>query len=108
MAKQRILMWFPIDFSRGSERALDFAMKLARERRGKVIALHVVPADMVYAPRSGQASIFTDLWSAMRGKIIASYYAANDCNPKTARWYWRAVPISPQLSLARRTSCVLP
>ena len=39
----------PIDFSRGSERALDFAMKLARERRGKVIALHVVPAEMVYA-----------------------------------------------------------
>jgi nucleotide-binding universal stress UspA family protein len=40
----------PIDFSRGSEKALDVAMKLARERRGKVIALHVVPAEMVYAP----------------------------------------------------------
>jgi nucleotide-binding universal stress UspA family protein len=40
----------PIDFSRGSEKALDFAMKLARERRGKVIALHVVPSEMVYAP----------------------------------------------------------
>ena len=40
----------PIDFSRGSEKALDFAMKLARERRGKVIALHVVPADRDYAP----------------------------------------------------------
>lgn len=40
----------PIDFSRGSEKALDFAMKLARERRGKVIALHVVPAEMIYPP----------------------------------------------------------
>ena len=40
----------PIDFSRGSEKALDFAIKLARERRGKVIALHVVPADRAYAP----------------------------------------------------------
>ena len=40
----------PIDFSRGSERALDFAMKLARQRNGKVTALHVVPAEMVYVP----------------------------------------------------------
>ena len=41
----------PIDFSRGSEKALDFALKLAAESRGKVIALHVVPAEMVvYAP----------------------------------------------------------
>lgn len=40
----------PIDFSRGSEKALDLAIKLARERRGKVFALHVVPAEMVYAP----------------------------------------------------------
>ena len=42
----------PIDFSRASEKALDFAIKLARERRGKVIALHVIPAEMVYAPIS--------------------------------------------------------
>ena len=40
----------PIDFSRGSERALDFALKLARERRGKVIALHVIPAEVIYPP----------------------------------------------------------
>ena len=40
----------PIDFSRGSEKALDLALKLARERRGRVTALHVVPAEMVYTP----------------------------------------------------------
>jgi nucleotide-binding universal stress UspA family protein len=40
----------PIDFSRGSEKALDLAVKLARQMRGKVTALHVVPAEMVYAP----------------------------------------------------------
>jgi nucleotide-binding universal stress UspA family protein len=39
-----------VDFSRSSERAFDFAMKLARERRGKVIALHVLPAEIIYAP----------------------------------------------------------
>jgi nucleotide-binding universal stress UspA family protein len=40
----------PIDFSRGSERALDYGLKLARERKGKVVALNVIPADLVYAP----------------------------------------------------------
>jgi nucleotide-binding universal stress UspA family protein len=38
-----------VDFSRSSERAFDFAIRLARERRGKVIALHVLPAETVYA-----------------------------------------------------------
>ena len=50
----------PIDFSRGSEKALDFALKLARESRGKVIALHVVPAEVVYAP-IGQSMDFYSL-----------------------------------------------
>jgi len=43
----------PIDFSRGSERALDYALKLARERKGKVVALHVVPAELIYPPAGG-------------------------------------------------------
>jgi nucleotide-binding universal stress UspA family protein len=50
----------PIDFSRGSEKALGFAIKLARERRGKVTALHVVPAEMVYSP-IGQSLDFYSL-----------------------------------------------
>jgi nucleotide-binding universal stress UspA family protein len=40
----------PIDFSRGSAKALEYALKLAREGRGKVIALHVVPAELIYPP----------------------------------------------------------
>jgi nucleotide-binding universal stress UspA family protein len=36
----------PIDFSRASERALDFALKMAREKEEKVVALHVVPAEL--------------------------------------------------------------
>jgi nucleotide-binding universal stress UspA family protein len=40
----------PLDFSRGSEKALDTALKLARQGRGKVIGLHVVPAELVYSP----------------------------------------------------------
>lgn len=59
----------PLDFSRGSEKALDFAMKLARERRGKVIALHVVPAEMIYAP-VGQSF---DLYSLMERDARENY-----------------------------------
>jgi nucleotide-binding universal stress UspA family protein len=42
----------PIDFSRGSDKAFDYAMKLAREKRAKLIALHVVPAEMIYPAMS--------------------------------------------------------
>lgn len=38
----------PIDFSRGSERAFDYALKMARENKGKIIALHVIPAELTY------------------------------------------------------------
>jgi nucleotide-binding universal stress UspA family protein len=40
----------PLDFSRGSENALDYALTMAGERNGKVVALHVVPAEMIYPP----------------------------------------------------------
>lgn len=50
----------PIDFSRGAAKALDYALKLARERRGKVIALHVVPAELIYPP-IGQSVDFYEL-----------------------------------------------
>jgi len=40
----------PIDFSRSSERALDLALKMARKNDGKVVALHVVPAELIHPP----------------------------------------------------------
>ena len=40
----------PIDFSPGSDRALDYALKLMSEKKAKVIALHVVPTEMLYTP----------------------------------------------------------
>lgn len=50
----------PLDFSRGSERALDYALGMARERKAKVIALHVVPAELVQPP-VGKALDFYDV-----------------------------------------------
>ena len=48
----------PLDFSRGSERALDYALRLARERKGKVVALHVIPAEMVYTFLAGRFDFY--------------------------------------------------
>jgi len=48
----------PLDFSRGSEKALDHALELARERPAKVIALHVVPAELIYPPTGGRFDFY--------------------------------------------------
>lgn len=42
----------PVDFSRGSEKALDHALKIARKQGAKIVSLHVVPVELVY-PQSG-------------------------------------------------------
>ena len=42
----------PVDFSHGSEKALDYALKMARKQGGKVVSLHVIPAELIY-PQAG-------------------------------------------------------
>lgn len=51
MARGNVFL-VPVDFSRGSEKALDYALKMAREQDAKVISLHVVPAEAIY-PQTG-------------------------------------------------------
>jgi nucleotide-binding universal stress UspA family protein len=48
----------PVDFSRGSGKALDYALKLAREKPAKVIALHVVPAELIYPPTGARFDFY--------------------------------------------------
>lgn len=48
----------PLDFSRGSERALDYALALAREKKGKLVALHVVPGELIYPPTGGRFDFY--------------------------------------------------
>ncbi len=57
MAASKIYL-VPLDFSRGSLRALDYALALARENKGEVVALNVVPAEMIYPPTGGRFDFY--------------------------------------------------
>lgn len=57
MAKKKIYL-VPIDFSRGCEKALDYALMMAKEHNGKVIAFHVVPAELIYPPAAGNFDFY--------------------------------------------------
>ena len=57
MASSKIFL-VPVDFSRGAERAFDYARRLARENRAKLVALNVVPAEMIYPPTGGQFDFY--------------------------------------------------
>jgi len=48
----------PLDFSRGSLRAFDYALTLARKNKGQLVALHVAPAELIYPPTSGRFDFY--------------------------------------------------
>jgi nucleotide-binding universal stress UspA family protein len=47
-----------VDFSRSADKALDQALRWARQTGGKVIALHVVPAEVIYPPAGGRIDFY--------------------------------------------------
>jgi universal stress protein A len=49
----------PIDFSRGSEIALNHALTMARDNKGKIILLHVIPAAIVYPSEGTTFDFYT-------------------------------------------------
>lgn len=57
MKKTKTLV-VPIDFSRGSDKAFAYARRLARERSARLIALHVIPAEMIYPPAGGRFDFY--------------------------------------------------
>ena len=57
MAKKETYL-VPIDFSRGADKAFDYALKLTRERQAKLYALHVVPAELIYPPTGGRFDFY--------------------------------------------------
>ena len=48
----------PVDFSQGSEAALDQAIKMARENRGKLLLVHVISATFAFPLEVGFDDIF--------------------------------------------------
>jgi nucleotide-binding universal stress UspA family protein len=59
----------PIDFSRGSDRAFDYALKFARERQAKLFAVHVVAAELIYPPTGGRFDFYGFMQREAREKF---------------------------------------
>jgi len=57
MAKAKLFI-VPIDFSRGSEKAFDYALRSARDSKAQLVALNVVPAELIYPPTGGQFDFY--------------------------------------------------
>jgi len=57
MASPKVIL-VPIDYSRGSEKAFDYALRSARETKAKLVALNVVPAELIYPPTGGQFDFY--------------------------------------------------
>jgi len=51
----------PIDFSKGSELALDHGIAMARQNKGRLILLHVVPAALVYPSEGTRFDLYVML-----------------------------------------------
>ncbi len=48
----------PVDFSQSSDKAFQHAVKLARENRAHLVALHVVAAELIYPPTGGRFDFY--------------------------------------------------
>jgi nucleotide-binding universal stress UspA family protein len=49
----------PIDFSKGSEIALDYALAMARQNKARLTLLHVIPAAMVYPVEGTRFDVYS-------------------------------------------------
>ena len=49
----------PIDFSKGSDAALEYAIAMAREQKARLVLLHVIPAAMVYPSEGTRFDLYT-------------------------------------------------
>lgn len=67
MAKKEIYL-VPVDFSVGSDRAFDYALRFARARSARLAALHVVPGELIYPPAGGRIDFYAMLERDAREK----------------------------------------
>jgi nucleotide-binding universal stress UspA family protein len=57
MARKELYL-VAVDFSRGADRAIDYALKMTRARPAKLVALHVIPAEIIYPPTGGRFDFY--------------------------------------------------
>jgi nucleotide-binding universal stress UspA family protein len=60
----------PIDFSKGSDAALEYTIAMARENRGKLVLLHVIPSAMVYPSEGTRFDLYTLLERDARADLV--------------------------------------
>ncbi len=101
----------PVDFSRGSEKALTYALKLAREHKGKVFALHVIPAEPMYPPIAGGFDVYRFLQRDAQANFAKlakrKHLQAKDCELVLARGTDFAEVIARQAKKLRATMIVM-
>ena len=101
----------PIDFSRGADKAFDYALRWARERRGQVVAIHVVPAELVYPPTGGSFDFYglleRDARENFRKLLKRKRLQPKDCKLVLARGTDFAVVIARQAKRQRATMIVM-
>jgi nucleotide-binding universal stress UspA family protein len=101
----------PIDFSRGSDKAFDHGMKLARQRRAKVIALNVVPAELIYPPTGGRFDFYRllerDARENFRKLLKRKRLLPKDCELVLARGTDFAAIIARQAKRLRASMIVM-
>ena len=101
MARGEVFL-VPVDFSRGSEKALDYALKMARQQGAKVVSLHVVPADVIY-PQTGASFDLYGLMERDARRNFQKLVKRKRLDPKEFQlWCLRMARISRQSSRARR------
>ena len=61
----------PVDFSKGSEAALDQAIKMAKENRGKLLLAHVISTNFAFPLEEGFGNIFEILEKNARDSMQA-------------------------------------
>lgn len=60
----------PVDFSKASDAAVDHAVKLAREHKGEVVLLHVIPTSalMMTGPDAASGTMIAEVERAQLGE----------------------------------------
>lgn len=109
MAAKRYLV--PVDFSKGSELALNHAVKMARESRGRLLLVHVISAVFAYPLEVGFGDVFEamerDARSSMKRLIRRKGLKPGECRSVFVRGADTALAIANLAARSRASMIVM-